>query len=174
MPKPLCIPVIENENHWILVKVFPKAKLVDSYDPLKTDFKRKASEIILTFLTSCCKGRNRSMNFQSWKFGILDGRKQLTTTDCGVFILLMTMEMATKEILFNSLPTIDLRDWIASHCLSDNFPRSIAKWIKTQVERIAMAPRFKTDTSIHVYNFQTYVTSREERKQNFWKWSFGW
>ena len=43
--KPLYIPVNENENHWILVIVFPKAKLVVSHDPLKTDFKKKAAEI---------------------------------------------------------------------------------------------------------------------------------
>ena len=43
--KPLYILVSENENHWILVIVFRKAKLVVSYDPLKTDFKKKASEI---------------------------------------------------------------------------------------------------------------------------------
>ena len=34
------IPVNENENHWILVIVFPKGELVVSYDLLKTDFKR--------------------------------------------------------------------------------------------------------------------------------------
>ena len=45
MSKPLYIPVNKNENHWILVMAFPKAKLVVSYDPLKTDFKRKASDI---------------------------------------------------------------------------------------------------------------------------------
>ena len=44
MRKPLYIPVNENENHWILVIVFPKAKLV-SHDSLKTDFKKKAAEI---------------------------------------------------------------------------------------------------------------------------------
>ena len=43
--KPLYIPVNKNENHWILVIVFQKAKPAVSYDPLKTDFKRKASEI---------------------------------------------------------------------------------------------------------------------------------
>ena len=105
---------------------------------------------------------------KSWisvmKFGVLDGRKQLTTTDCGVFILVMAMEIATKGIMFDSLATIDLRDWIASHCLSDHFPRSITRWIKTQVERIAMAPRFKIDISMHVYNFQNFVTLREEKK----------
>ena len=47
------------------------------------------------------------MNFQSWKFGSLDGRKQLHTTDCGVLALAVTMEIATKEIIFDSLPTID-------------------------------------------------------------------
>ena len=45
MSKPLYVPVNENENHWILVIVFPKTKLVVPYDPLKTDFKRKASKI---------------------------------------------------------------------------------------------------------------------------------
>ena len=49
------------------------------------------------------------MNFQSWKFGILDGRKQLNTTDCGVFVLAVGMEIGTKEIIFDSLTTIDLR-----------------------------------------------------------------
>ena len=47
------------------------------------------------------------MNFQSWKFGSLDGRKQLHTTDSGVLALAMAMEIATKEIIFDSLPTID-------------------------------------------------------------------
>ena len=45
MSKPLYKPVNENENHWILVISFPKAKLVVPYDPLKTILKRKASEI---------------------------------------------------------------------------------------------------------------------------------
>ena len=45
MSKPLYIPVNENKNHWILVIAFQKAKPVVSYDPLKTDFKRKALEI---------------------------------------------------------------------------------------------------------------------------------
>ena len=40
MSKPLYIPVNENENNWILVIAF-----LVSYDPLKTHFKRKASEI---------------------------------------------------------------------------------------------------------------------------------
>ena len=48
--------------------------------------------------------------------------------------------------MFDSLRTIDPRHWIAPQCLSDNFPRSIPQRIKTQVERIAMAPRFKVDT----------------------------
>ena len=65
MSKPLYIPVNENENHWILVIAFPKAKLVASYESLKTDFKRKASEIRLMLLTSYCERRNQSMNFQS-------------------------------------------------------------------------------------------------------------
>ena len=94
MSKSLYIPVNESENCWIPVIVSPKAKLVVSYDPLKTDFKRKAPEIILTFLTSYCEGRNQSMIFQSWKFGILEGRNQLHTTDCVVFILGIAMEIA--------------------------------------------------------------------------------
>ena len=61
------------------------------------------------------------MNFKSWKVGILDGRKQLNTTDCAIFVLAMAMEIATKEIIFHSLTTIDLRYWIASKCLSHNF-----------------------------------------------------
>ena len=100
MSKPLCIPVNENENYWILVIAFPKAKLVVSYDPLKIVFKSKASEIVLTFLTSYCERRNQNMNFQTWKFGILDGRKQLNTTDCGVFVLAMAVQIAAKEIIF--------------------------------------------------------------------------
>ena len=166
MSKPLCIPVNENENYWILVIVFPKAKLVVSYDPLKIVFKSKASEIVLTFLTSYCERRNQNMNFQTWKFGILDGRKQLNTTDCGVFVLGMAVEIAAKEIIFDSLPNIDLRYWIPSQCLSDNFPRSIMKRIKKQVERITMAPRFRIDISLHVYNFQDLfrITRRKENK----------
>ena len=76
------------------------------------------------------------------------------------------MEIATKEIIFDLLPTIDLRYQIASQCLSDNFPRSISKRIKTQVETNAMAPRFKIDTSMHVYKFQDlfHITRRKEKK----------
>ena len=58
MSKPLYIPVNENENHWILLIGFPKAKLVVSYDRLQINFKRKASMKILTFLTSYCERRN--------------------------------------------------------------------------------------------------------------------
>ena len=108
MSKQLYIPLTENENHWILVIAFPKSKFVASYDPLKTDFKKKASEIILTFLTSSCEGRNQSISFQSWKFDILDGRRQLHTTDYGIFFLAMAMEIDTKQIIFDSLSTIDL------------------------------------------------------------------
>ena len=46
MSKPLYIPVNEIKNHRFLVIAFPKAKLIVSYDPLKTDFKRQVSEII--------------------------------------------------------------------------------------------------------------------------------
>ena len=166
MSKPLCIPVNENENYQVLVIVFPKAKLVVSYDPLKIVFKSKASEIVLTFLTSYCERRNQNMNFQTWKFGILDRRKQLNTTDCGVFVLAMAVQIAAKEIIFDSLPTIDLRYQILSQCLSENFPRSITNRIKTQVERITMAPRFRIDASLHVYNFQDLfrITRRKENK----------
>ena len=45
MPKPLYIPVNKNENHWIPLIVFPEPKLVVSYEPLKTDFKRKVLEL---------------------------------------------------------------------------------------------------------------------------------
>ena len=76
------------------------------------------------------------------------------------------MEIATKEIIFDLLPTIDLRYQIASQCLSHNFPRSISKRIKTQVETNAMAPRFKIDTSMHMYKFQDlfHITRRKEKK----------
>ena len=104
------------------------------------------------------------MNFQSWKFCILECRKQLNTTDSGVFVLVMAMEIAARGIIFDSLPTIDIRYWIASRCLSNNFPRSIPKWIKTKVETITMAPRFKIDTYIHVYNFEDLCALREEEK----------
>ena len=49
------------------------------------------------------------MSFQSWKFGSLDGRKQLHTTDYGVLVLVMAMGIAIKEIIFDLLLTIDLR-----------------------------------------------------------------
>ena len=39
----------------------------------------------------------------------MDGRKQLHATDFGVLVLAMAMEIATKEIVFDSLPTVDLR-----------------------------------------------------------------
>ena len=58
MSNPLYIPVNENENHQILLIGFPKAKLVVSYDRLQTNFKRKTSMKILTFLTSYCERRN--------------------------------------------------------------------------------------------------------------------
>ena len=49
------------------------------------------------------------MNFQSWKFGSLDGRKQLHSIDFGVLVLAMTMEITTNENIFDSLMTTDLR-----------------------------------------------------------------
>ena len=106
------------------------------------------------------------MHFQSWKFGILNGKKKLNTTDYGVFILAMGMEIATKEIIFHLLTTTDLTHWIASQCLNHNFPRSILKQIKMQLERTAMAPRFKIDTSKHVDNFQDlfHIRRRKEKK----------
>ena len=88
------------------------------------------------------------MNFQSWKFDRLDGRKQLHTSDCGVFVLEIAM-----EIIFGSLPIIDLRYWIASQYVSHNFPRSIPTRIKTKIERITMAPRSKIVAyTINVWN----------------------
>ena len=105
------------------------------------------------------------MNFQSWKFGILDDRKQLNTTDCWVFILAMAMKIATKEIIFHALTTINLRYWTESQCLSHKFPRNILKQIKNQVERIAMPPRFQIDTSKHVYDF-LYLFHIKRRKEN--------
>ena len=85
----------------------------------------------------------------------------------------MALEIAAKQVIFDLLPTIDLRNWIASQCLSDNFQRSISKRIKTQVEKIPMAiPRFKIqdskiqDASIQVYNLQDlcHITRRKESK----------
>ena len=96
---------------------------------------------------------------------ILNGRKKLNSTDCGVLVLTMGEEIATKEIIFHSLTTIDLRHWITSHCLNHNFPRSILKVIKTQVEKTAMAPRFKIDTSKHVYNFQNSFHTRRRKEK---------
>ena len=96
----------------------------------------------------------------------MDDRKKLNITDCWVFALAMAMEIATKEIMFDSWPTIDLRYWIGSKCLIHNFSRSVLKPIKTQVERTAMASRFKIDTSIHVFNFQGlfHIRRRKENK----------
>ena len=115
---------------------------------------------------SYCERRNKNMHFQSWKFGILNGKKNLNTTDYGVFILAMGMEIPTKEIIFHLLTTIDLTDWIASQCLNHNFPRSILKRIKMQLERTVMAPRFQVDTSKHVDNFQDlfHIRRRKEKK----------
>ena len=78
----------------------------------------------------------------------------------------MAMEIAAKKIIFDSWSTIDLGYWIASQCLSHNFPRSIPKRIKTQVERTAIAPRFNIYSSIHVYNFQDlcHITKGKENK----------
>ena len=64
--------------------------------------KRKTSEILLTSLTSYRLRRNQSMNVQSWKFGSLDGRKQLHRTDCGVLFLVMAIEIATKKKLYSN------------------------------------------------------------------------
>ena len=139
----------ENENPQTLVIAFPNEKVVASYGPLNTDYKRKALEILLTFLTSYREKRNQGMNFQSWQVDRLDGRKQLHTTVCEVFILEMAMETVTKQVIFDSLLTIDLRHWIASQCLSHNFSRSTPKQIKTKIERITMAPRFKTDSGLY-------------------------
>ena len=105
------------------------------------------------------------MNFQSWKFGILDGRKQLHTTGCRVFLLAMAMEIATKEIIFDSLSSGDLRCWIASQCLGHNFPRYIPKQIKMKLERITMVPRFKIPPYICITS-KIYLTLREEKKTN--------
>ena len=124
-----------------------------------------------TFLTSYCKRRNQSMHFQSWKCCILDSSRKRYTSHCGVLVLAMAMEIAKKEIIFHSLTTIDLRYWIASQYLSHNFLRSILKRIKTQVKRIAMALRFKIDTSKYVYNVRDLF--QKKRKQNFQKWRFG-
>ena len=76
------------------------------------------------------------------------------------------MEIAAKETIFDSLSTIDLRYWIASQCLSEDFRRSIPKQIKTQVHRITIAPRFKINTSVHVYNFLDLcrIARRKENK----------
>ena len=103
------------------------------------------------------------MHFQSRKFAILNGRKKINTTDCGVFVQAMVMEIATKEIIFHSLTTIDLRYWIASQCLNHNFPRNVLEQIKAQVDRTAMVPSFKTNTSKHVYNFQDLFHIRRKR-----------
>ena len=70
----------------------------------------------------------------------------------------MAMEIAAKEIKFDSSPIIDLRHWIESQCLSHNFPRSISKRIKTQVERIAIPPYMCIISKI-------YFTLREEKKR---------
>ena len=59
------------------------------------------------------------------------------------------METVTKQVIFDSLLTIDLRHWIASQCLSHNFSRSTPKQIKAKIERITMAPRFKTDSGLY-------------------------
>ena len=53
--------------------------------------------------------RNQSMNFQLWKFGRIDGKKQLHTIDCGVLFLAMTMKISTKENIFDSLLATDLK-----------------------------------------------------------------
>ena len=89
------------------------------------------------------------MNFQSWKFGSLDGRKQLHTTDCGVLALAITMKIARKKLysIYWRL-IIDLRHQIVSQCLSQTFPRSITKRIKAKFERIMMALRFNRQLSI--------------------------
>ena len=97
------------------------------------------------------------MNFQSWKFGILGSTKQLNRTDCGVFVLVVAMEIAAKENIFHSLTTIDLRYWIVSQCIRHNFSRSILKRLKTQVKRIVMASRCKIISKI-------YFALEEEKK----------
>ena len=94
--------------------------------------------------------RNQSMGFQSWKFGSLNGRKQLHTAGVhGILFLVMAVEIAIKEIIFDLLPTIDRRYQTASQCLSHNFPASIPTQIKTTFERIMMAPRFIADSCLY-------------------------
>ena len=83
------MPVNENKNHWILVMAFPLAKLVVSCDPLKIDFKRKASEINV-------------FNELLWKkksehaFSVIEIRyskcQEEAKYNCGVFVLAMAME----------------------------------------------------------------------------------
>ena len=63
---------------------------------------------MLAFLTSYCERRNQCMNFQSSEFGSVVGKKHVNTSYCGVFELAVAMEIATMEIAFDSLSTIDL------------------------------------------------------------------
>ena len=142
----LYIPANENENHWILVIAFPNEKL--SYDFLNTDFKKKGFRNIINVFSKLPRKKKSKHEFSAWKSGSLDDRKQLHTTDCGVLVRAMTTKIATKEIIFDSLTTIDLRYQIVSQCLSHNFPRSITKRIKTKFYRIMMAPRFNKQLHI--------------------------
>ena len=72
-----------------------------SYDLVNTDFKKKGFRNITNVFNELLqKKQNQSMNFQSCKFGSLNGRKQLHITDCRVLVLEMTLEIVTEEIIF--------------------------------------------------------------------------
>ena len=148
MPKLFYIPVNENENHWILEIVFPKANLV-SCVPVKTEIKRKASEMILLFLTSVKEV------IRAWIFS--HGNHQLSNTDNAVLVLVMTMKIATKERIFNSLPIVDLSNWTASQCLRHNFSKSTPNRIKTKIERTHGYKFFIDTPSYTCINSNIYV-----------------
>ena len=86
---------------------FPNEKL--SYDILKTDFKKKGFTNIINVFNVLPPKKKSKHEFSIMEIGSLDGRKQLHSIDCGVLVLAMTMEITTKENIFDSLMTTDLR-----------------------------------------------------------------
>ena len=69
----------------------------------------------------------------------------------------MTMKIATKERIFNSLPIVDLSNWTASQCLRHNFSKSTPNQIKTKIERTHGYKIFLDTPSHTCINSNIYV-----------------
>lgn len=103
---------------------------------------------------------------RAWIFS--HGNHQLNKTDNAVLVLVMTMKIATKERIFNSLPIVDLSNWTASQCLRRNFSKSTPNQIKTKIERTHGYKIFYRYTFTHVYKFQylCWLMTKKESKSS--------